>query len=200
MDKRPSEILRRAAAGEREAQEIVLTPLLPPLRAYLRLSAGQRIRAHESVSDLVQSVLREILADLSEVELADESQLKRWAFEVARRKIQDRARRYRAAKRGGAQPARVLESWSVADAAVEHVYARFSAPELELMGAELQERLERAMDELRPEEREVILLIRVQELSHAEAGERVGRSEGSTRTLFFRSLAKLAKLLDRQSG
>lgn len=45
------------------------------------------------------------------------------------------------------------------------------------------------------EDRMVILLTRIQEMSHAEAAKQLGRTEGATRVLLFRAIARLAKKL-----
>ena len=58
------------------------------------------------------------------------------------------------------------------------------------------ERLEAAFAELPPAWREVIVLVRLSGLSHAEAARRLGRSEASTRTLLSRALARLATRLE----
>jgi len=44
--------------------------------------------------------------------------------------------------------------------------------------------------------REVIVLVKLSGLSHAEAARRLGRTEGSTRVLLSRALARLATRLE----
>lgn len=190
-----SDLARRAAAGDSEAQGLVLEPFLGPLRAFIRVQAGPQIRAHESVSDLVQSVCREVLQDLGTVELRDETALRRWLFTTAERKLIDRARRYGAEKRGGGRRELRLDSWSDPDPGALGCYTRLVGPIDQAIAAETQARIESALQELSEEDRRVILLTRIQEMSHTEAAKQLGRTEGATRVLLFRALARLAKKL-----
>src|SRR5262245_60579325 len=63
---------------------------LPGLRAFIRLRSGQLLRARESVSDLVQSVCREVLQDLPRAEVGSEAAFRGWLYTAAHRKILDR--------------------------------------------------------------------------------------------------------------
>jgi RNA polymerase sigma factor (sigma-70 family) len=148
------------------------------------------------VSDLVQSVCREILNDFGDVELTDEDALRRWMFLTADRKLKDRARRYGAEKRGGGRPLVVHESWSHIDQAALDSYAQLVGPIDAAIAAETQARIESALQRLSEEDRRVILMTRIQRISHAEVAEALGRSPTYTRLLLYRALARLAKAMD----
>ncbi len=57
---------------------------------------------------------------------------------------------------------------------------------------EALDRLERALDELKPEYREVIVLKRIEGLSHAQIAEKLGKNAGAVRMLLARAMAALA--------
>ena len=57
-------------------------------------------------------------------------------------------------------------------------------------------RIEQAFEELPENFREVITLSRILGLSHREIAEQTGSTEGATRALLFRALARLSRLLD----
>jgi hypothetical protein len=57
-----------SCSGDAEALARLLTGFLPELRAFVRLRLGPELRARETSSDLVQSVCREVLADLDQFE------------------------------------------------------------------------------------------------------------------------------------
>lgn len=192
-----SELTRRVAAGDSEAKGLLLEPYLGALRAYIRLQAGPRLRAQESVSDLVQSVCREVLADLESVALRDEPFLRRWLFTTAERKLIDRTRRYGAEKRGGAYGRLPHRSWSELDPVAVASYKQLCGPIDDVIAAETQARIENAMRELPPDQQRVILLTRIQGMPHAEVAALLSRSEGAMRVLLSRALARLAKMLDR---
>ena len=53
------------------------------------------------------------------------------------------------------------------------------------------DRLEWALDKLKPEYKKVVMLKMLEGLSHAEIAERLGKDEGATRTMLVRALAAL---------
>ncbi|HVT13770.1 MAG TPA: RNA polymerase sigma factor [Fimbriimonadaceae bacterium] len=57
--------------------------------------------------------------------------------------------------------------------------------------------VERSLYSLRPEEREVVLLVAIEELTHAEAAEAIGVSVGTIRNRLARAAAKLRKVISR---
>ena len=73
-----------------------------------------------------------------------------------------------------------------------------STPREAAIDRERHERIEEAMLLLPAEYREVIVLARQEELSHAKIGERLGRSEMAVRKLLSRAMARLV-LLTREA-
>ena len=65
------------------------------------------------------------------------------------------------------------------------------------MAKEELARLEAALTRLSGEHREVIVLARIVGLSPAQIGAQLGKSEGATRILLHRALARLARELGR---
>lgn len=59
------------------------------------------------------------------------------------------------------------------------------------------ELLQRAFEKLPPVERELLLMVRVEGLSYAEIGERLGLGERGAEQVFARSLARLDRELER---
>ena len=57
-------------------------------------------------------------------------------------------------------------------------------------------RLEEAIDKLRPEYREVILLAKIEELSYNQIGERLGKSAGAVKMLVSRAIVALANTFE----
>jgi RNA polymerase sigma-70 factor (ECF subfamily) len=184
-----------AAAGDRAAIDELLRRYLPELRAFVRLRAGSALRAHESSSDIVQSVCREILEHSERFRHPSESAFKRWLFTTALRKISDRWEHWTAAKRNaGGEPAAAGDVSGQRELA--GCYASIFSPSAEAMLREEIERLEAAFERLGEEQREVITLAHLAGLSRAEIAEQMGRTEGAVRVLLHRSLARLAELLD----
>ncbi len=193
------DLYRAAASGDREAQEKLLLPLQAPLRAYVRMRAGPLVRAAESVSDVVQSVFRELLKDLGRVSITEQSGLHGWALLAARRKLIDKVRYLRAEKRAS-PPAGELPSWSHVEEDVARVYSQLPGPSDLAVAAETQRLLEEALRALPELHQRVIVFVRLMGMSHADAARQLGRSPGATRILLMRALAGLAKELERSRG
>jgi len=190
MTTRTSILVEEASRGGRSAMEELLARYLPELRAFLRLRTGPRILAKETPDDLAQSVCREVLMDLSQVEYRGETPFKSWLFLTALRKVQDKGRHYAAEKRDAAR------EWpQIDDPQLCSGYASLMSPSRVAIGREDVQRLEQAFDGLSDEYREVITLSRVLGLSHEEIAERMGRNPGATRVLLHRALARLGRLL-----
>ncbi|MBI5432628.1 MAG: sigma-70 family RNA polymerase sigma factor [Planctomycetes bacterium] len=184
-----SRLIESAQRGDAIALETLLGRYLPGLRAFVRLRAGPTVRAHESASDIAQSVCREVLQNLSTFKYGGETGFKHWLYATALRKLQKRDEHWRAQKR---EAARVVGD----EQALLDAYRNVSSPSRRAMAKEELARIEKAFDELGDDEREVITLARVVGLPHKEIAEAMGRTEGATRVLLHRALAKLAEKLD----
>ena len=66
-----------------------------------------------------------------------------------------------------------------------------TTPSVVVRRKEALDRLEKALDDLKPEYREVIVLKRIEGLSHAEIAARLGRNAGAVRMLLARAMAAL---------
>ncbi len=183
----------RAVTGDPKAIERLLEHYLDRLRAFVRLRTGERIREYESTSDLVQSVCRQVLETAPEFEFRGEPEFRAWLFTAASNKIRERARALGAKKRDRDREVHgddgVLEAYG----------AILPTPSQIAIGHEQRERLERAFDQLTPQNREVLTLSRIAQLPAKEIAAHQGRSEGAVRNAIARALAQLSGLLDRQS-
>jgi RNA polymerase sigma-70 factor (ECF subfamily) len=57
-------------------------------------------------------------------------------------------------------------------------------------------RLEQAIDELKPEYREVIVLTRIEGLSYQEVGNRLSKNSEAVRKLVFRAMSALTRIYE----
>ena len=180
-------LVAAAADGDPSALHLLLQAYLPRIRAYVRLRAGPALLSHESRSDLVQSICRDLLENARRLHSTDLAGFDRWLFTTAHRKLADRTALWGAQKRDPGRELADVEADQVLGACREIV-----TPSREASGREDLARLEAALRELPEERREVILLAKVLGLSRREIGVRLGRSEAAVRVLLTRSLADLA--------
>lgn len=151
---------------------------------------GPRLLARETSEDLVQSVCREVLDDLGDFHYEHERGFKSWLFIQALRKVQDRAKYHSRQKRD------VGREVAIDEAQLLSGYASFLTPSRVVSQREDIERLERAFDKLPEDYRDVITWSKLLGLTHAEIGERMGRTETAVRALLYRALVRLGFLLD----
>lgn len=190
-------LAKRLAEGDPAALEILLERHLPSLRAFVRGRLGSELRRFESESDLVQSTCRELLAHADRFQHPGPDAFRHWLFTTAARKVSDRLRSHRAAKREGAMDRAERSVGDLAASRLLEAYGRFSSPSHRATVEDEITRIEGALDRLSDEAREVVLLAKVAELSRAEIAEKLGKTEVAVRSILHRALARLAADLDR---
>ncbi|MEM1449707.1 MAG: sigma factor, partial [Planctomycetota bacterium] len=93
------DLLTASQNGDGVALETLVVRHYPMLRAYLRLNAGPAVRRRESVSDLAQSVCREVLRNADRFEYMGEAAFRAWLCEAALMKIKNKHAFHNADKR-----------------------------------------------------------------------------------------------------
>jgi RNA polymerase sigma factor (sigma-70 family) len=136
--------------------------------------------------DVVQSVCRELLAARDSFEFRGEDRFRAWLFTSALRKILEKQRFHRLGKRD------LLRELPPATGDELPGALNLLTPSLDAIGRETAQKLEAALDALRPEHREVITLARIVQLPHRVIAEVMERSEEAVRQLLARAVLRLA--------
>jgi RNA polymerase sigma-70 factor (ECF subfamily) len=195
-----ADLLEQSVAGDAEALGVLVERHLPALRVFVRLRTGPLLRERESCSDIVQSVCRELLGDLEHFEYRGEGSFRAWLFTVALNKVREKGRFHRAQKRdvarglsaGSGQESRMTGE----DALYTSLCCVEASPSEHAIGHEQNARIERAMDKLPEDYRQVLLLARIVGLPHREIAERLGRTERAVRSLVSRASVRLLAALE----
>lgn len=184
-----------AAAGDRVAIDALLARFLPGLRQFLVAEAGALVRARESVSDLAQSVCREVLERLRDerFEYRGEAQFVRWLQQAAVHKLQNRHRFYRAEKRDAAREHAPTDGAAIATAGS-------GTPSQAAERHERSAQLTAALARLPERDRHVIEWCHFEGRSHDEVAEQLGITPSHSRVLLARALARLARLARGADG
>lgn len=185
--------LARAQRGEPVLDEL-LAEELPRLRAFVRAHLSPELRLRESVSDLVQSVCRGLLSQ-SRFDFRGEAQFRAWLFLAARNKIAEKAR-FHLREQRDVRREQALDD--VGASTILGAYRGTASPSRVVMAREHLDKLEAALDELEPDHREVVTLVRLAGLPIGEAAQAMGRSPDATRMLLGRALVKLSAALRRR--
>ncbi|MCA8943440.1 MAG: sigma-70 family RNA polymerase sigma factor [Planctomycetes bacterium] len=183
--------------GEARSLHSLFDECLPRLQAFLRVRMGPVLAAKESVSDLAQSVCREVLQDVRGIELSSSAAFRKWLFLQARRKLVDRKRYYQRVRRDISREA--AERSPSHDVGVESMLADHvdsCTPSHVASARERVRRLELALAGLPTAQRDVITMVRLFGLSTADVATDLGVSQSAVRGLLARGLAQLAITLE----
>lgn len=189
---RLEESVRAARAGDRAALAHLVAVHTAPLAAFVRVRAGPLVCERESVEDLVQSVCREALADLSQIAYRGDREFRSWLFMLATRKILDRKRFYRRACR---DVGRSVELAADGAPALPQAIESVATPSRIASSREEFARIEAAVAALPDAQRDAVLYVKILDLGYAEAALRLDRTESAVRGLVARALSELAARL-----
>jgi RNA polymerase sigma-70 factor (ECF subfamily) len=182
-------LVRRIQQGDRAAFADLYARYRDRLLFAIRCRLGARLRARMQSEDVLQSVMREAVADLGRFEPRGDHALARYLHTCAFNKIRGQARRWAAERRRGEGELTEGALAGIPDPADPLAYrepARW-------------ERLERALNALPQAMREVILLRQLEGMSNAAAAAALGKSEDAASKLFTRAMARLVSLVREES-
>ncbi len=164
---------------------------LPALKGFLRSRVSAKLRLQFDPDDLAQSVCREALQQSPNFQFKDDPSFRAWLYTLALRKLVEKNRRASAAKRSAAREVHLDSEYGTP--AAERQGAWDSAtPSVSYSAKEESEKLREALETLEDSEREIIVLAKFAELSHAEIAAYLGKSEDSCRKALSRALLSLA--------
>jgi RNA polymerase sigma-70 factor (ECF subfamily) len=165
--------LRRARTGDREALEELYERVAPAVLGYLRVQGARE------AEDLASEVFVGVVRGLPGFD-GDERGFRSWVFTIAHRRLQDERRRLARRREEPVAP-EGLEALAGAAPGADDVASGSGSAVLERLAA------------LTPDQRAVIALRVLADLSVVEAARILGKSEGAVKTLTRRALAALAR-------
>ena len=184
-------LLGRVRAGSPAALSQLVERFSPRLLAVIRLRLGPSLRAHLESRDVLQETWLKAIARFEGFAGAGPASFMAWVAQIAANEIRDRVDYHGRQRRDGAREER-LEP-----AELDGLAARVRSETSRLALSAEMTRLERALEALSPDHREVIVLRKLEERSFGEVAERMGRSPDACRVLLARALAALAVEMDR---
>jgi len=171
-------VLQAARAGSEAAWTHIYKELAPGVIGYLR---GQGSRDPE---DLAGDVFLEVVRDLHRFE-GDLTQFRSWVFSIAHLRLLDARRREGRRPVRPAVPELLSDKGGVGDS------------EQEALAALGVERVERLLNVLSPDQRDVLLLRIVGDLSVDQVATALGKRPGAVRVLQHRGLARLRRQMSK---
>ena len=178
-----ADLLQRARAGSPDAIEALYERYAGRLLGFIRLRLGRDLRARLESRDILQASLLKSLEHLDELKATTAPSLMAWLARIAEHEIRDRADYHQRQRRDAAREVAIADDTPVA--------ALSRSALTKVIFSEEARQLEDALEALSPEHREVIVLRKFEELSFAEIGRRMGRTEDACRMLLARAMTAL---------
>lgn len=192
------ELLERTAAGDTNARGTLLQRHRKRLRRLVAMRMDPRLSARLDPSDLVQEVLIEADRRLDDYLREPPLPFYPWLRQLARDRLADAYRRHvRAARRNvtreEANPLGL--PGSSAAALVERLLASGVGPSEAARRQETKERVRAALARLSEQDREVLALRHLEQLSAREVAAILGLSEAAVKSRALRAMQRLRELL-----
>jgi RNA polymerase sigma-70 factor (ECF subfamily) len=176
-------LLRQAKSGSPEALNRLYERCAGRLLAFIRLRLGKDLRARLESRDILQSTLLKSFEHLDDLKAEETRSVMAWLARIAEHEIRDCADFHQRQRRDAARDV------AIDDDAPLRALTRSALSKVIL--DEQAQRLEDALDSLPPAHRDVILLRKFEELSFADIGRRMGKSEDACRMLLARAMTAL---------
>lgn len=196
MDSRHSKrLVDHAAAGDPQALDQLFARCQPRLRRLIALKAGTALR-HAELDDLVQEAYLEATRQFGDYTYQGPDSFFRWLATIAMNRLANLQRMAAAHKRDRRLERPLQGDGSTLLPGGVTPQDIGPGPRTITVGAEAQARLDAALGTLSADDREVILLGRVQGMSLQEIADRMGRTRNAVALLLSRALRKLKAAMD----
>lgn len=201
MTKPPKEVTRwlaEARGGSLEA----LGQVLEACRGYLLGIAGRRLsadlRGKGGASDLVQQTFLDAQCQFERFQGASEKELLAWLRQILLYNLAHFQRRFRATgKRDMGREAPLPGETSSTDGGAD-LATQTPSPSEQMVAREEAEAVQRALEHLPEEQRQVLALRHQEQLTFEEIGRRLGRSISGARALWLRAVERLNDELENR--
>jgi RNA polymerase sigma-70 factor (ECF subfamily) len=163
------------------------------VRWMVRLRMGKELRRNLDSMDVVQDVLIHALGGITDFTYENEGDFVRWLSRIAENALRDNWRRFHAEKRDIRKEVPLGNGrWATSGrlSGVPGPVAN-TTPSAILSKKEDLARLEKAIDALKPEYKEVIVLTKIEGLGYQQIADRVGKSSEAVRKLVSRATTAL---------
>ena len=177
-------LLRSAKDGSEEALNSLFERCAGKLLALIRLRLDRKLRERLESRDILNAALLKAFQRIDTFEESNSASLMGWLARIAENEIRDQRDYHGRQRRDVGREVDMEHGLDLLEGRIRSQTSRL------VLGEEL-ELLERALENLEEEHREVILLRKLEELSFAEIGERMKRSPDACRMLLARAMTTL---------
>jgi len=163
------------------------------VRWMIRFRMSKELRSKLESMDLVQDTLLQALRGLDGFTYKNEGDFLRWLSKIAENELRGSLRKLHADKRDIRKDARLNDNRQKTGNQCAEIPTPVDATTPSVIMSKRDElaRLEKAMDELKPQYKEVIIWAKIDGLSYNEMGQRLSKSNDAVRKLVSRAMAEL---------
>jgi len=192
-DQKTQQLVALAKEGNQPALNRLCSVYGERVRRIIRFRLDTKLRPKLDSIDLVQDALILALGGLKDFTYRNEGDFLRWLSRIAENKLHDISKKFYADKRDIRKEISFKQEGGSTDGCFRGMAEPIgtTTPSVIMRKREALDRLEKALDTLKPEYKEVIVLKRIEGLSHAEIAERLSKSTNAVPMLLFRAMAAL---------
>jgi RNA polymerase sigma-70 factor, ECF subfamily len=203
-DRETSDLLRRAGQGDQQAQGDLFFRHRDRLRRMVQLRMDGRLQGRLDPSDVLQEAYLEFARSLAQYLRNPELPFFLWLRCLTGRKLHALHRRHLGTRARDAGRELSLHRGALPQASsvslAAQLLGRYTTPSQAAVRAELQIRIQEALNSMDPIDREVLALRHYEQLSNAETAQVLGLSEAAASNRFVRALKRLKAILMNVPG
>src|SRR5215813_11286161 len=199
-----ADLLRRAKSGDQQALAALFARYRDRLRRMIRLRLDRRMAGRIDASDVLQDAYLDVARRFPEYAAAPAVPFYLWLRALAGQRLIDLHRRHLGAQmRDAGQEVSLchgaLPAASSASLA-QQLLAGLTSPTQAAIRAEMQVRLQEALNSMDPIDREVVVLRHFEELTNVETAAVLGIEPSAASKRYLRAVRRLKVILDQIPG
>jgi RNA polymerase sigma-70 factor (ECF subfamily) len=198
------DLLRRAQAGDEQAKAELFSRYRERLRRMVRLRLDRRLYGRIDPSDVLQDAYLDYARRFPEFAANPAAPFYLWLRGLTGQRLIDLHRQHLGAQMRDAGQEVSLYRGALPQASsaslANQLLGRLTSPTQAAVRAEMQIRLQEALNSMDPMDREVLVLRHFEELSNSETAETLGIQKSAASKRYVRALTRLKDILDAIPG
>ncbi len=198
-----TDLLSRARAGDGQALGELFSRYRERLRKMVRLRMGCGLAGRIDASDVLQEAFLDMARRFHEYLERPAVPFYLWLRALTRQRLIDLHRRHLGAQMRDASLELSLSGrppLASSECLAEQLLGRLTSPTDAALRAELQARLQEALNGMEPLDREIVMLRHFEELTNNEAAEVLGIETAAASKRYIRAIRRLKAILDAVPG
>ena len=198
LGQKTCELVALAKDGDKTALNQLYSVYAERVRWMVRFRMSKELRSKLESMDLVQDTLLHALGGLEGFTYKNEGDFVRWLSKIADNELRGSLKKLHADRRDIRREVRLGTRGSTTGSRVVGAPGPIepTTPSVILSKKEDLSKLEQAIDQLKPEYRDVILWARIEGLSYKEIGERLGKSVDAVGMQLSRAMVALTGVFE----